>query len=409
MTTIEEAPGRSTIWLDSRAPTALPAADAVRVGDMLFVAAQAALGADDTILCHGDPRGQARHVFDRIAAVLESAGGSLADVVEVVSFHADVRDIPAVLHEARPYFDAARPAWTPVGMVGCQHPGALVSVRATAHLGAAAKQRILPESQAWLEAYPVSAAVRAGDLVFIAGQSAADRDGRLARPLDHRRQARVAYDRMLEIVQLCGGSADDILDFASFHHDIRGAIPTLEDVYIPEIMGRDRDTDESASTSHIGATGLMHPDMLGVYGATVDLSPGPRVGSTPDTIWWKGTYPIAGAARKQGGSLVTVAGQVASAPDGSVLHPGDLEEQARFILAEMRETLEGVGLTMRDVAQVSSYHKDARCWGTVMRVAGEFFDPGAPPAWTFVAVPGLWFEGYLHEISATVVTRSGTT
>jgi enamine deaminase RidA (YjgF/YER057c/UK114 family) len=289
-----------------------------------------------------------------------------------------------------------------VGFVGGEYPGALVVVRAIAHLGAGAKACFIPDTQAWLRRWPISAACRKGELVFVAGQGAGDAEGRVATPLDHRRQAHAAYDHLLEVVELASGTVDDILDFSSFHHDIRGAIPTLEDVYIPQIMGP-LDTDEAATTSHIGATGLLRPDLLGVYGAIADLSAGRRVGSTPDAIWWKGVYPIAGAARKEGGRLVTVAGQVASAPDGSILHEGDPEAQARFILAEMRETLAGLGLSLADVAEVSSFHKDPRVWSTVMRVAGEFFDADAPPAWTFAAVPGLWFEGYLHEISALAV------
>lgn len=33
---------------------------------------------------------------------------------------------------------------------------------------------------------------------------------------------------------------------------------------------------------------------------------------------------------------------------------------------------------------------------------GDYFGSNQP-AWTAAAVPGLWMEGYLHEIAATAV------
>jgi enamine deaminase RidA (YjgF/YER057c/UK114 family) len=404
--TAPTGPPRTQICLEKHAwYEALPAAPAVVAGDLLFIGGQAAVDETGAVMSPGDVEAQTREVLETIRQILDRAGGTLADVVDVVSFHADPRQIPQALNVAGDFFASDPPAWTPVGFVGGQHPGTLVVVRAIAHLGEGPKRCVLPESQAWLREYPVSAACVKGGLVFIAGQSAAHADGTFEQPLDHRRQARLAYAHMLEVLALAGGTVDDILDFSSFHHDIRGAIPTLEDVYIPDVIGADRHADRSPSTSHIGSTGLLRPEMLGVYGAVADLTPGERVGSTPDAIWWKGKYPIAGAARKSTGNLVTVAGQVASAPDGSILHAGDIEAQARFIFEEMRETLEGFGLSMRDVVEVSSFHKDARSWETVMQVAADFFATDAAPAWTFVASPGLWFEGYHHEISALAVSR----
>jgi enamine deaminase RidA (YjgF/YER057c/UK114 family) len=379
----------------------LPASHATSVGDLLFISGTVAIDDNGAVTSPGDVAGQTCDVLNSLAATLAAAGGSLADLTEVASFHSDPRDIDTVLSVAADFFDPADgyPAWTPVGFLGTTVPGVLVMIRAVARIGA--PKTAFAATDAALPA-PAGASVRSGDLVFIAGQSAAAGGPKgSAQPMDHRAQATAAYDQILRLVHDAGGGVDDILDFTSYHQDIRGAAPTLDEIYMPKIMGP-IETDEAATTSHLGATGL-YGGVVGTYTALADLGGGARVGSTPDVIWWKGVYPIAGAAKKEHGQLVTIAGQVASAPDGSILHEGDVEAQARFIFQSMADTLAGFGLTMAAVVDVRSFHKDARWAPAIAQVAAEFFDPASPPAWTYTAIPGLWFEGYLHEIAAIAV------
>ena len=378
-----------------------PVSPVVHAGDLLFTGGQVALDANGVIT--GDLEAQAHALFTRLRDILEQAGGSLRDILALVSFHTDVRDIETVFNIGREYFPSEYPAWTPVGYLGCQHRGARLMIRAIAHLGKEPRQCFLPDSQAWLKKYPVSSACKKGSLVFISGQTAADRDGNCAHPLDHVEQARVCYQRMLEVVGQAGGKVTDLLDFTSFHLDIRGGPATFEKVYMPDVMGTIH-CNEAAVTSHVGAAGLLKTDMLAAYTSIADLTPGGRVGSTPDSIWWKDIYPIAGAAKKGHGTLVCVAGQVASASDGSPMFVGDSPGQVRFIFEAMRETLEGFGLTMGHVAEITAFQKDVRHWDVVMNVAKDFFDMSAPPAFSFPSMTGLWFEGFRHEISALAIS-----
>ena len=380
----------------------VPVSPVVRAGDLLFTGGQVALDSSGKVT--GDLDQQAHTLFRRLDATLKQAGGSLRDIVAMVSFHTDARDMEPVFDIAREYIPNDFPAWTPVAYVGCQHRGARLMIRAIAHLGKEPKQCFMPDSQAWLRKYPVSAACKKGSLVFIAGQTAADREGRFAHPPDHIAQSRVAYDRMLEVLGQAGGKAPDLLDFTSFHFDIRGAAATLEQVYMPNIMGKIH-ANQSAVTSHVGCAGLLKTEMLGAYTSIGDLSPGARVGSTPDSIWWKDIYPIAGAAKKAEGKFVAVAGQVASSSDGSPMFVGDSAGQVRFIFEAMRETLAGFGLSMGHVAEITAFQKDPRHWEIVMNVAKDFFDMSAPPAFSFPSMTGLWFEGFRHEISALAIAE----
>lgn len=379
----------------------LPASPAVQVGDWLFIAGQVSADGAQRTIGAGDVEAQARQSLEYVRQLVEAAGGTLDDVVDVVSYHKDVRDIERVLDLAKEYFPDQPPAWTATGFLGSYTSDLLVSIRAIAHLGPGTKECFTPPAST----APLSGGCRKGDLLFVAGQSAAEPDGRLRPPIDHLAQARRAYARMLEVVELAGGTVDDILDFTSFHQDIRGAEATLLEVYVPEVLGPVA-TANAATTSHIGAPGLQREGMLGLYRSLADLSPGKRIASTPDSIWWKDVYPIAGGARKEQGSLITIAGQVASASDGGIVAPGDPEGQAAYAFDCMRELLEGFGATMDDIVEVSSFQKDPRTWERVMEVGARYFPPGQGPAWTSVSMPGLWIEGYLLEISALAMVTT---
>lgn len=367
-------------------PEGTAAADAVQLGDLLFIGGR--MAAD------------ARGAFLAVGELLEKAGGTFDDVVDLMSFHADPRDIPEALDAGREFLTPGRePAWTPVGMVGLADPRARVILRAVAVLGGAPKGCLTPGGEDWYRPYPVSASCRKGELVFVAGQCASAAGGSLASPDGHAAQARVAYGKIAALAALHGGSLEDVIDVVSFHRDARGmadAAPVFED----EFFGDVRPGHASALTT-IGASGLIDARMLGQYRAIIDLTPAPRVSRTPETVWWR-DLPVAGVARKQGGRLIGVSGQVASDGRGEIVFDGDPEAQARYAFEQIGEGLELLGGSIRDVVEVTAFHKDPRWWRIAAEVGAEFFT-GAEPAWTSVGTTGLFKEGYLHEIHALAV------
>jgi len=381
----------------------LPASPAVRMGDLLVVSGQVPLDARMRLVAPGDLIAQTRYVFDSVGRLLEAAGATFDDVVDVIAFVQDPREIETVFDVAGSYFERDYPAWSISAFLGSYVPGILVSVQVMAHLGPGKKECFTPESLRWWGSRPVSGGCKKGDLLFVSAQTAADADGNVLHLGDHCGQARCAYRSMLEIVELAGGSVDDILDFTSFHQDLRGADATFTDVYMPEVLGGDISDERAPSTSHVGTPGLEKAGMLGAYRAVADLTPGKRTAFTPDLNWWKNVLPLAGGVKKEGGHLVTVAGQVACAADQSIVAPGDTAGQVRYILREISEVLEGFGGSLDNVLGVLSFHKDPRSWETAMKVGEEVFPRDAGPAWTAVSMPALWMEGYLHEIAAIAV------
>jgi len=71
----------------ARAPhTGLPYAQAIRYGDLVFVAGQVALDPKTNQRSGGDVAAQTRRVLDNISAILEQAGTSLAYALDSLVF-----------------------------------------------------------------------------------------------------------------------------------------------------------------------------------------------------------------------------------------------------------------------------------------------------------------------------------
>lgn len=82
-----------------------------------------------------DPAEQFRNAFDKIGAVLDEAGLSHADIVEMTSYHIDIASHFDRFSDIRAnYVKAPYPAWTAVEVAGLRRPGALVEIRVIAAL-----------------------------------------------------------------------------------------------------------------------------------------------------------------------------------------------------------------------------------------------------------------------------------
>lgn len=109
----------------------------------------------DMVIVSGIPAGRGatyeekvRNVFKDLQAHLESAGASLADVVELTTFHTGPRDTEsfqaefaklAPIHQE--FFPTHYPAWSAVGTTALLAPGAVLELRAVAIIGSGAAPR----------------------------------------------------------------------------------------------------------------------------------------------------------------------------------------------------------------------------------------------------------------------------
>ncbi len=106
---------------------------AVRVGATVWVSGQ--VGVDETMTPGEGIEAQARLAFKNLEAVLTEAGGSLADVVEIVTFHTSMQDIAEFAKVKSEFIPENYPAWTAVGVTELVMPDLLVEMKATAVIG----------------------------------------------------------------------------------------------------------------------------------------------------------------------------------------------------------------------------------------------------------------------------------
>jgi len=93
------------------APKAIgPYSQAVRAGQLLFASGQIPTDPATGAIVEGDVAAQTRRVFDNLAAVLEAANLSFADVVRTTVFLADMNDFAAMNEVYGTYFSEPYPA-----------------------------------------------------------------------------------------------------------------------------------------------------------------------------------------------------------------------------------------------------------------------------------------------------------
>jgi enamine deaminase RidA (YjgF/YER057c/UK114 family) len=99
------------------------------VGETIWVSGQTGRPADGMAA-------QARRAFEGLKGVLESAGAALEDVVELTTFHTDLRgEVAEFMAVKDEYFPSNYPAWTAVGVTQLAIDGLRIEVRAVAVAG----------------------------------------------------------------------------------------------------------------------------------------------------------------------------------------------------------------------------------------------------------------------------------
>ncbi|MEP6679156.1 MAG: RidA family protein [Betaproteobacteria bacterium] len=112
-----------------------------RAGDFVFVSGTGARRPDNTIAGATadalgttvlDIRAQTRAVIENVRAILEAAGATLADVVEIVTFLTDMGDFGGYNEAYAEFFGTDGPARTTVAVHQLPHPHMRIEIKAVA-------------------------------------------------------------------------------------------------------------------------------------------------------------------------------------------------------------------------------------------------------------------------------------
>lgn len=109
-------------------------APALKVGNTLYVSGQ--IGRNAAMELVEGREAQIAQAFENLKLVLAAAGASMSDVVDLTTFHTDMRDLPLFMEVRDRYITTdPLPAWTAVGahMLGGT-AGYIVEIKAVAVL-----------------------------------------------------------------------------------------------------------------------------------------------------------------------------------------------------------------------------------------------------------------------------------
>lgn len=116
------------------APPLAPYSPGVRAGNTVYVSGMLAIGPGGETVGVGDVAAQTRHVLLAIQAVIEAAGGTMADIAMNSIFLKDLGDYAAVNAVYAEFFPSEPPARYCI-RADLVRPDFLVEIASVAHLG----------------------------------------------------------------------------------------------------------------------------------------------------------------------------------------------------------------------------------------------------------------------------------
>lgn len=126
-------PERRTISTDKAPGPIGPYSQAIQVGETLYAAGQIGADPSSRSLVAGGIQAETRQALKNLGAVLDRAGFSFDDVVQVTVYLADLAEFGAMNEVYETYFSASKPARATVGVAelprGARVEITLVAVR----------------------------------------------------------------------------------------------------------------------------------------------------------------------------------------------------------------------------------------------------------------------------------------
>ena len=98
-------------------------------------------------------------------------------------------------------------------------------------------------------------------------------------------------------------------------------------------------------------------------------------------------------------SLIFLSGQLSRDAEGKLVGAGDMVEQTRQCIRNMRTVLEAAGATLEDIVSIVVYTTDIRQFKAIVAARTEFFVASLPTS-TIVEVNHLADPGLLIEFQA---------
>ena len=354
---------------------------------------------------------QTDYILKNMAKTFKAAGTSLDSVVKAQVFLTDLNDFNGFDEVWKQHFKVPPPRTT-VGTTGLLVKDTLIEIDLIAMLPSKPATVIKSDAPKPLANY--SEAIRAGDLVFAAGQRASDfKTGVAAQAKraenfpfygsDIQLQTEFVLENLKKTFESAGSSLDHVVKAQVF-------LTNLNDFAgFDQVWKRYFKVPPPRTT--VGTSGLLVRDTL----VEIDLiGYVPRTGLTHEVIKSGAPRPIANYSEAFTlGGLVFAAGQIASdyksgVPTEARKHPNfpfygsDIKLQTTYILNNLKQTFEAAGSSLDNVVKAQVFMTDLKNFAAFDEVWKEFFK--VPPPRTTVGTTGLLVKDSLVEIDL-IATR----
>jgi 2-iminobutanoate/2-iminopropanoate deaminase len=103
-------------------------------GSLIFLSGQLSRDGDGNMVGLGDMAEQTRQCIRNMRTILETAGGSLADIVSMVVYTTDIREFDNIVAARKEFFTTDLPTSTIVEVNHLARPGLMIEMQAMAVL-----------------------------------------------------------------------------------------------------------------------------------------------------------------------------------------------------------------------------------------------------------------------------------
>lgn len=103
---------------------------AVKAGNFIYVAGQ--VGRNEKLEVVEGTEHQFVQAFENLKKVISAAGAAMEDIIELVTYFTDMRDLPLFIKVKDRYITGNYPAWTAIGTSALAMPGLLLEIKCVA-------------------------------------------------------------------------------------------------------------------------------------------------------------------------------------------------------------------------------------------------------------------------------------
>ena len=193
------------------------AAQAYRAGNLVYLQGQVGWTLDAKPVGRGDPAEQARQAMENLKALMELAGGSLGDIVRVVTTVTRREDRAVTYPVVKRYWPGLPPPGTGLIVDGLATEDLKFEIDAWGFIDTPSARKRVVRSHDLAAAGMLGSTgraaqcVRAGNWVFLQGQVGWTLEGELVGIGDPAEQARQAMQNVKALMELAGGSLADVV------------------------------------------------------------------------------------------------------------------------------------------------------------------------------------------------------